>query len=186
MSLDNRCIAPSWRNRIVFGMGWQEILIIVAIGVLVIGPEQLPQVARTIGKLMVQFRRATSDLRDAVSEEMHQHQELSELKEFSSNLENEFRGVGNTAQEYLEKEIKIEEKELDRLGKELLDTGEEVQKVTQSISMPTEPYGPNLDPPEDPGQPAREEEKEGAHSADSAGDGDHDAPGPDDPRKETA
>ena len=122
----------------MFGMGWQEILVIVAIGVLVIGPEQLPQVARTIGKLMAQFRRATSDLREAVSEEMHQHKELSELKEFSSNLENEIRGVGTTAQDYLEKEIEIEEKELDRLGRELSDAGEEFQAETQSISIPTE------------------------------------------------
>lgn len=132
----------------MFGLGWQEILVIIAIGVMVIGPDQLPQVARTIGKLMAQFRRATSDLRDAVNEEVHQHQELTELKEFSSNLENEVREFGTSTQEYLEKEIENEEQELEKLGREIADDVTDATDAPPPADIiPTEAYGPILNDP---------------------------------------
>ena len=96
----------------MFGMGIWEFLVILVLGVMLIGPEQMPKVARTIGKIITQFKRATSDLRDSVSKEMHHFEEMEDIKEFKKSLEEDALNAGNTARDYLEKEIGKEEAEL--------------------------------------------------------------------------
>ena len=104
----------------MFGIGLWEFMVIMVLGVLLIGPEQLPKVARTIGKLMTQFKRATTDLRDAVNKEMHHFEEMEEIKEFKKNLEEEAHTVGSTARDYLEKEMERGESEIqDAVGKDI-------------------------------------------------------------------
>ena len=50
----------------MFGMSMTEILFILAIALVVLGPEKLPKLARQIGKWVREFRRLTTDLRSAV------------------------------------------------------------------------------------------------------------------------
>lgn len=97
----------------MFGMGLQEILVILVVAVLVIGPEQLPKVARGMGKMFAQFKRATNDLREAVGREMDEHEELAEIKEFKSDLESEMSDIGSTARNYIDNEVKKAEKDLE-------------------------------------------------------------------------
>ena len=99
----------------MFGMGWQEIMLILVIGVLVIGPDQLPGVARTIGKLVAQFKRATNDLRTAVSDEIDQQEEFKEFKEFADDLQTEVYDIQDTAKDFVDKEIEKGEQELEQL-----------------------------------------------------------------------
>jgi Tat protein translocase TatB subunit len=104
----------------MFGLGWQEILVILVIAVLVIGPEQLPQVARTLGKLMAQFRRVTNELRDTINREVVEQEEFKEFREFGRSLDDEARKIGHVAQDYVEKEVAHEEAEFKRLEQELV------------------------------------------------------------------
>ena len=78
----------------MFGIGIQEILVIIVIALLVIGPDQLPKVARTMGQLMAQFKRATNDLRDAVNRERSEHEELRDLNEFIEGAAHEAQPSG--------------------------------------------------------------------------------------------
>jgi sec-independent protein translocase protein TatA len=48
----------------VFGIGTQELIIILLIALIVFGPKKLPEVGRTIGRSLAEFRRASSDIRD--------------------------------------------------------------------------------------------------------------------------
>lgn len=124
----------------MFGLGWQEILVILAVAVLVIGPDQLPQVARTLGKLITQFKRASNDLRQAVSEEINQHPEYGEFKEFQNTIQSEVQSIGHTAQDFVEKEMEQEERELKKLEKEI--TADTAAAGSPADMLPTGEYGP--------------------------------------------
>ena len=123
----------------MFGMGWQEILLILVIGVLVIGPDQLPQVARGLGKVIAQFRRATNDLRDHVNREFSQDDTLKEFKEFQQSIDNEVRSIGHTAQSYVEKEVAAEEAELTRLEVDMKEAASTAMAATSAATWMPDP-----------------------------------------------
>jgi sec-independent protein translocase protein TatB len=47
----------------MFGLGFTEILIILVVALLVLGPKKLPEIAKQLGKGLREFRRATDDLK---------------------------------------------------------------------------------------------------------------------------
>jgi Tat protein translocase TatB subunit len=47
----------------MFGIGMTELMVIFVIGLIVLGPKKLPELARTLGKSLAEFRRASNDLR---------------------------------------------------------------------------------------------------------------------------
>ncbi len=53
----------------MFGIGTTEVLIILAVALVVIGPSKLPELARTLGKGMAEFRRMSSDLKHTIDME---------------------------------------------------------------------------------------------------------------------
>jgi sec-independent protein translocase protein TatB len=50
----------------MFSLGTTEILVILVVALLIIGPSKLPEVARTLGKGMAEFRRMSSDVKKTV------------------------------------------------------------------------------------------------------------------------
>jgi sec-independent protein translocase protein TatB len=48
----------------MFNIGFSELLILGVIALIFIGPQQLPEVARTIGRLLNEWKRATGDLQN--------------------------------------------------------------------------------------------------------------------------
>jgi len=46
----------------MFGIGPTELIVILVIALLVIGPKKLPDLAKSLGKGLAEFRRATSDI----------------------------------------------------------------------------------------------------------------------------
>ena len=114
----------------MFGMGWTEIMVVLAIAIMVIGPEQLPGVARTIGRMLAQFKRAANDLKSAVGDEISQHEEFNDFKDFSSDIQSEVRNITGTAQDYMQSEIDKGEQELDKLEQELATPGEDATEET--------------------------------------------------------
>jgi Tat protein translocase TatB subunit len=46
----------------MFGIGVPELLVIMVVALIVLGPKRLPEVAKALGKAFSEFRRATSDL----------------------------------------------------------------------------------------------------------------------------
>lgn len=52
----------------MFDIGFGEMLLIAAIALIAIGPKQLPEVARVIGRFLNEIRRATGDLTRTMNE----------------------------------------------------------------------------------------------------------------------
>lgn len=48
---------------IMFGLGFQELIVIFIIALLVIGPKRLPDLAKALGKAFREFKQATDDLK---------------------------------------------------------------------------------------------------------------------------
>lgn len=50
----------------MFGIGMPEMLLILAIALIVIGPKKLPDLAKSIGRAFGEFKRATSELKQSI------------------------------------------------------------------------------------------------------------------------
>ena len=52
----------------MFGIGMTELLVIMAVALIVFGPKRLPELARSMGRALGEFRHASNDLRQTLSE----------------------------------------------------------------------------------------------------------------------
>ncbi len=50
----------------MFGLGMPEILLILAIALIVIGPKKLPELAKTLGRALGEFKRSAQDLKRSI------------------------------------------------------------------------------------------------------------------------
>ena len=48
----------------MFGIGMPELLLILGLALIVLGPKKLPELAKALGKGIAEFRRATDELKD--------------------------------------------------------------------------------------------------------------------------
>ncbi len=55
----------------MFGLSFGEIVIIAIVALLLLGPDRLPEAAKTLGKGLREIRKATDDLKDQVEREIY-------------------------------------------------------------------------------------------------------------------
>jgi TatA/E family protein of Tat protein translocase len=71
-------------------LGWQETIFIFVLALLIFGPKKLPELGKTIGKAMTEFRRASSELKATFDREMSSiEQENQSLKEVTQGYQND-------------------------------------------------------------------------------------------------
>ncbi len=76
----------------MFDIGFSELLVIAVVALIVIGPERLPRVARTMGHLFGRLQRYVSDVKADINREL----ELDELKKLQSSVQEAARSLENT------------------------------------------------------------------------------------------
>jgi sec-independent protein translocase protein TatB len=62
----------------MFDIGFQELIIIFVVALLVFGPEKLPEIAKTMGKWVVEIRRGINSAKRQMEEEMKEEYKMPE------------------------------------------------------------------------------------------------------------
>ncbi|GAB7024973.1 Sec-independent protein translocase protein TatB [Geotalea toluenoxydans] len=71
----------------MFGIGMPELIVIFVIALVVIGPQKLPDLARSLGRGLAEFKRATEDFKQSVQEESSTAEEKDKLPQSEENGE---------------------------------------------------------------------------------------------------
>ena len=110
----------------MFDIGFAELLLIGVVGLLVVGPEQLPGAVRTVLAWVSRFRRSFDQIRTEVRRELHNDEVLQKLKAESQQLEQQVR---DTAQSV--------EQEMQAIGNEASESIQGASSTTDSLSSPS-------------------------------------------------
>src|SRR5919106_3531219 len=94
----------------MFDIAFSELLLIAVVALIVIGPERLPKVARTLGHLFGRMQRYVSDVKADISREM----ELDELKKLQTTMEDAARSF----EQSVTREVNTAEAELQKIAQE--------------------------------------------------------------------
>ena len=105
-------------------LGISKMALIGAVALIVIGPEKLPRVARTVGTLLGKAQRYVSDVKAEVSRSM----DLDELKKMKDSVEGAARDVENS--------IQTNASDFEKSWAEATDTASSAPLSDGSISYP--------------------------------------------------
>lgn len=83
----------------MFDIGFSELLLIGLVALIVIGPERLPRVARTLGHLAGRLQRYVADVKADINREV----ELDELRKMKDTVQQAASGIENSVQSELNK-----------------------------------------------------------------------------------
>jgi sec-independent protein translocase protein TatB len=112
----------------MFDIGFSELLVIAIVALIVIGPRQLPRVARTLGHLFGRMQRYVNDVKADITREM----ELDELRKMQSSMEDAARSFQSS------------------VNKGVTETETELNKLAQEAQSATDPYTEAPPPKQDP------------------------------------
>ncbi len=79
----------------MFDISFTEIMVIAVVALIVVGPERLPKVARTLGHLLGRVRRYVSNVKNDIQREM----EVEELNELHSSVQEAAHSIENSVRE---------------------------------------------------------------------------------------
>ncbi|GGX19918.1 hypothetical protein GCM10007242_28560 [Pigmentiphaga litoralis] len=110
----------------MFDVSFTEMLVIAVVALVVIGPERLPKVARTVGHLLGRAQRYVSDVKGDIRREM----ELDELRNLRTEMEEAARTIKSTVDTNVE-EVR---KELDHTTREVKSLADDAAQSASTAS----------------------------------------------------
>jgi len=118
----------------MFDIGFSELLLIAVVALVVIGPEKLPRVARTVGHLLGRMQRYVNDVKADINREMA----LDDLRKLQASMQDTMQSVEQSVNE----EMRSAEDQLNRI------TAEAEAAVKGPATEPTaDPAAPAVSPP---------------------------------------
>ena len=113
----------------MFDIGFSELLVIGVVALIVIGPEKLPKVARTLGHLLGRAQRYVNDVKSDINREI----QLEELKKLQAEVTESARSLEDSVRKEYEAARTSVEVPAQAAVAEL---SEAVQQVTQAALAP--------------------------------------------------
>jgi len=97
--------------------GMPEMLIIFVLALILFGPKKLPEIGRTIGKAVSEFRRATDELKTSLAQEVEMSEDsaLKGLKEDFDQIRSDLHGVTDVVTDVKNKGKKLIHSDLDKV-----------------------------------------------------------------------
>ncbi len=118
----------------MFDIGFSEILVIAVVALIVIGPERLPGVARTLGHLLGRMQRYVNDVKADIAREM----EMEDLRKLKGKVEDAARSIEQT------------------VNREMSDAQSQLNQAQEALTRETEKMRAQIEskPATDAGAPA--------------------------------
>jgi sec-independent protein translocase protein TatA len=79
----------------MFGLGIPELLIIFVIALIIFGPKKLPDLGKSIGRAMAEFKKASDEFQDSVKAEMKEVEKSADIEGVKKLADVDFAGYGN-------------------------------------------------------------------------------------------
>ena len=118
----------------MFGIGMQELVVILLVALIFIGPKKLPEIAQALGKGFAEFRKATQDFKDTLDID----NDVSQVKSAFKDMQDEVKDAVSDA------------KKAPRIWEEPPAAGHEEEEPSHTGDVPS-PQGKDHDKTE-PGQ----------------------------------
>jgi TatA/E family protein of Tat protein translocase len=77
----------------MFGIGMPEMLLILAVALIVIGPKKLPDLAKSIGRAFGEFKRATAELKESIDIDDDLKDVARNFDDLNNNVKDAIDGV---------------------------------------------------------------------------------------------
>ncbi len=133
----------------MFDIGFSELLLFGAIALIVLGPEKLPQAARTAGQWYAKFRRTVATLQSEIEAELdlaetrkQMQLELEKIRQAEVDMKREMEALRSSVSE-LQQHGKAPS--MQAHNTQSADTTPNLGHDTNAVSLPTEPL--SLEPP---------------------------------------
>ena len=133
----------------MFDIGFSELLLFGAIALIVLGPEKLPQAARTAGQWYAKFRRTVATLQSEIEAELdlaetrkQMQLELEKIRQAEVDMKREMEALRSSVSE-LQQHGKVPS--MQAHNTQSADTTPSLGHDTNAVSLPTEP--PTHEPP---------------------------------------
>ena len=92
----------------MFDIGFSELMVIAVVALIVIGPERLPKVARTVGLLFGRMQRYVNDVKADISREMA----LDDLRKLQANIQE----TADNLEQSMKQEVGTVESDLNKIA----------------------------------------------------------------------
>jgi sec-independent protein translocase protein TatB len=118
----------------MFGIGLPELIVIMVIALIVIGPSKLPDLAKALGKGLAEFRKASQELKDS----LNLNEDIRAIKKETSETINDFKASLDKAATDITKE-QDDEMPAEPEAPVTLETVEGPSAPPVTLEIPAEP-----------------------------------------------
>lgn len=81
----------------MFGIGMPEMLVLLAVALIVFGPKKLPDLAKSLGRALGEFKRATSELKDSIETQTGADEVRRSLNEVKEGIQSQVDLAGSVS-----------------------------------------------------------------------------------------